>query len=187
MAVTEKFCNLESKDIERALHSLHSLIRVPNSDKKAPRVYHLSFADFIDPTRCTDPDGDLVVDVDLTEREVLLSCFSHLSSQLHRNMTGIDDPSLPHSEIDGFQIKVEKAVSPELRYACLYWASHLMKIKDVHKEKVWPQLENFLTCRLLWWIETMALLDTLREAAESMSQVGTWMVSTSAYLAWTIE
>ncbi|KAI9456830.1 hypothetical protein BJY52DRAFT_1094248, partial [Lactarius psammicola] len=137
-----------------------SLIQVPNGDDQAPRAYHLSFSDFIiDPMRCSD--RDLVVDVDSAEREVLLSCFGHLSSQLHRNMAGIDDSSLSHSEIDGFQTKVENAVSPELRYACLYWASHLVNIKDVHDEKVWALLEKFLTRCLLWWIETMALLDTL--------------------------
>ena len=186
MVVMEAFCGLKSGDVKRALHNLHSLIQVPDSDDKAPRVYHLSFSDFIiDPMRCTD--GDLVVDVDTMERVILLSCFSHLSSQLHRNMAGIDDPSLPHSEIDGFQTKVENAVSPELRYSCLYWASHLMKTKDVHDEKVWAHLQDFLSRRLLWWIETMALLDTLREAAESMNRVRTWMVSSSVYYACTIE
>ncbi|KAF8266951.1 hypothetical protein EI94DRAFT_98742 [Lactarius quietus] len=92
-------------------------------------------------------------------------------------MADIDDPSLPQSEIDGFQIRVENSVSPELRYACLYWASHLIKIKDTDNEKVWPHLQKFLTRCLLWWIETMALLDTLREAAESVNRVRTWMAS----------
>ena len=175
MAVMEKFCALKSGDIKRALHYLHSVIQVPNFGNQAPRVYHLSFSDFIiDPVRCRDED--LVVDVDSAEREVLISCFGHLSSQLHRNMAGIDDPSLPHSEIDDFQAKVEKAISPELRYACLYWASHLMKAKDVHDEIVWPHFQDFLTRCLLWWIETMVLLDTLREALDSMSRVRTWMV-----------
>ncbi|KAH9167239.1 hypothetical protein EDB89DRAFT_1856699 [Lactarius sanguifluus] len=179
MVVMEKFCGLKSGDVKRALHNLHSLIQVPNSDNQAPRVYHLSFSDFIiDSTRCRDVG--LVVDVDSTEREVLLSCLGRLSSQLHRNMAGIEDPSLPHSEIDGFQTKVENAVSPELRYACLYWASHLMKTKDVHDETIWPRLQDFFTRCLLWWMETMALLGTLREAAESMVQVRTRMVSTTA-------
>ncbi|KAI9451523.1 hypothetical protein BJY52DRAFT_100406 [Lactarius psammicola] len=182
----EKFCGLKSGDVRRALHNLHSLIQVPNVDNQVPRVYHLSFSDFIvDPTRCWD--RDLVVDVDSAERDVLLSCFGYLSSQLHRNMAGIDDPSLPHSDIDGFQTKVENAISSELRYACLYWTSHLMRTKNVHDEKMWPRLQEFLTRCLLWWIETMALLDTLREAVESMNQVRTWMVSMSAYSAWTIE
>ncbi|KAH8991451.1 hypothetical protein EDB86DRAFT_3079870 [Lactarius hatsudake] len=176
MAVMEKFCELESDDVKRALHNLHSLIHVPDSDNQAPRVYHLSFFDFIiDPTRCED--ADLVVDVDSAEREVLRSCFDHLSLRLDRNMAGIEDPSLPHSEIDGFLTKVENAISPELRYACLYWASHLMKNKDPHDEKIWPRLQDFLTRCLLWWIETMALLGTLGDAAESMNQVRAWMTS----------
>ncbi|KAH9023419.1 hypothetical protein EDB84DRAFT_1274266, partial [Lactarius hengduanensis] len=186
MVVMDKFCELESGDVKGTLHNLHSLIQVPDSDNQAPRVYHLSFSDFIiDPTRCGD--RDLVVDVGLAEREVLLSCFGHLFSQLHRNMAGIDDPSLPHSEIDGFQIKVENAVSPELRYACLYWVSHLMTTEDVHNEIVWPHLQEFLTRCLLWWIETMALLETLREAVESVNRLRTWMVSTSAYSGLTVE
>ncbi|KAI9439119.1 hypothetical protein H4582DRAFT_117919 [Lactarius indigo] len=176
MVVMENFCELEPGDIKRALHYLHSLIQVPNSDNQAPLIYHLSFSDFIiDSTRCRD--GDLVVDVNSAEREVLLSCFGHLSSQLHRNMAGIEDPSLPHSEIDSFQTKVENAVSPELRYACQYWTSHLMKTEVVDDDEMWPRLRDFLTRCLLWWIETMALLDTLREAAESMSQVRAWMTS----------
>ncbi|KAH9059409.1 hypothetical protein EDB83DRAFT_2387554 [Lactarius deliciosus] len=176
MVVMEKFCGLKSGDVKRALHNLHSLIQVPNSDNQAPRVYHLSFSDFIiDSTRCGDIG--LVVDVDSTEREVLPSCLGRLSSQLHRNMAGIEDPFLPHSEIDDFQTKVENAVSPELRYACLYWASHLMKTNDVHDETIWPRLQDFFTRCVLWWMETMALLGTLREAAESMAQVRTRMSS----------
>ncbi|KAF8273553.1 hypothetical protein EI94DRAFT_1715265 [Lactarius quietus] len=176
IAVMEQFCGLKSGDVRRALHHLHSLIQVPDSDDQAPRVYHLSFSDFItDPARCGDKD--LVVDVDSAERDALLSCFSLLSSQLHRNIAGIDDPSLPHSEIDGFQTKVEKAVSPELRYACLYWASHLMKIKGVLDKTVWLHFHEFLSRCLLWWIEAMALLDTLREAVESVDRVRTWMTS----------
>ncbi|KAH9058125.1 hypothetical protein EDB87DRAFT_953266 [Lactarius vividus] len=176
MVVMGKFCGLEPRNIRDALHHLHSLIQVPDSDSQAPRIYHLSFSDFIiDSTRCGD--RGLVVDVDSAERDVLLSCFGRLSTQLHRNMAGIDDPSLSHSEIDSFQTKVENAVSPELRYACQYWASHLMKTKDVHDEKIWLRLRDFLTRRLLWWIETMALLGTLREAVESVGQVRTWMTS----------
>ncbi|KAH8993704.1 hypothetical protein EDB92DRAFT_1944392 [Lactarius akahatsu] len=147
------------------------------SDIQAPRVYHLSFSDFIIDPYGVARDADLVVDVDSAEREVLRSCFDHLSLRLDRNMAGIEDPSLPHSEIDGFQMKVENAVSPELRYACLYWASHLMKNKDPHDENIWPRLQDFLTRCLLWWIETMALLGTLGDAAESMSQVRAWMTS----------
>jgi hypothetical protein len=180
--VMERFCELDHGDVKRALLYLHSLIQVPDADSEAPHVFHLSFSDFItNPTRCTD--GDLVVDVESAERDVLLSCFGHLSSQLHRNMAGIDDPSVQHSEIDGFETKVEEAVSPELRYACLYWASHLMRTKDVHDKEVWGHLQDFLTRSLLWWIETMVLLDTLHEAAESMKRVRTLMVSTSAYSA----
>ncbi|KAH9021846.1 hypothetical protein EDB85DRAFT_2152139 [Lactarius pseudohatsudake] len=176
MVVMEKFCGLGSGDVRRALHSLHSLIQVPTSDFQPPRVYHLSFSDFItDIRRCGD--GDLVVDIDFAEREVLLSCLGHLSTQLHRNMAGIDDPSLPHSEIDDFQTKVDNAVSPELRFACLYLASHLTKTNDIHDEKIWPRLQDFLTRCLLWWIETMALLGTLGDAVESMSQVHAWMTS----------
>ena len=180
VVVMEKFCGLKSGGVKGALLHLHSLIQVPDSDEEAPHVYHLSFSDFIiNSSRCTDED--LVVDVDSADRDILLSCFGHLSSQLHRNMAGIDDPSLPHSEMDGFETKVENAISPELRYACLYWASHLTKTNDVHAKIVWPHLHSFLTRDLLWWIETMALLDTLHEAAESVNLVRAWIVSTSAY------
>ena len=178
MVVREKFCELDHGDGRRTLHYLHSLIQVPDAGNEAPHVYHVSFSD---PTRCTD--GDLVVDVNSAERDVLLSRFGHLSLQLHRNMAGIDDPSLPHPEIDGFEAKVENAVSPELRYACLYWASHLTKTQDVHAKIVWPYLQTFLTRGLFWWIETMALLGTLGDAVESIVQVRAWMVSTSAYSA----
>ncbi|KAH9051181.1 hypothetical protein EDB83DRAFT_1326888 [Lactarius deliciosus] len=155
MVVMEKFCDLEPGDTKRALHYLHSLIHVPDSDNQAPLVYHLSFSNFIiDPTRCRD--RDLVVNVDSAEGEVVLSCFGHLSSQLHRNMAGIDDPSLPHSEIDGFRTKTKDDL-----------------------EIVWPHLRTFLTRCLLWWIETMALLNTLREAADSLNLARTWMVNLS--------
>ncbi|KAH9023418.1 hypothetical protein EDB84DRAFT_1508818 [Lactarius hengduanensis] len=137
----EAFYDLEPGDVERALRHLHSLVQVPNLSHRAPRIHHRSFTDFIiDPARC--PDRNLVVDIGSTEKRI----FNKLFTPLMKNA--------------GTTMYTHPLFSAEEEYACLYWASHLTRVKDVD-ESTQSHLDD--QC-LLRWIETMALLGMQRDA-----------------------
>ncbi|KAH8991452.1 hypothetical protein EDB86DRAFT_3079871 [Lactarius hatsudake] len=166
----EKSCELKPGDVRRALHHLHSLVRVRVPEKGFPfwhllltdffvqepdcseaLIYHRSFTDFIiDPARCSD--RKLVVDISSDEKRIFNACSSF-------NRGDIDWPF--------------SKFSAGRRYAYLYWASHLTKIKDVDESTQYHLDGRFL----LRWTEAMALLGMPHEAVTHIDQVRTWMTS----------
>ncbi|KAI9456829.1 hypothetical protein BJY52DRAFT_1212779 [Lactarius psammicola] len=169
----EKFYGLEPGDVKKALHHLHSLIQVPNLSHWAPRIYHRSFTDFVvNPARC--PDRNFVVDIGSTEKRIFNKCSSLcnlLSQKIVNDLTATYSHLLMQSA--GTTLHTRPFPSAEEKYACLYWASHLTKIRDVD-EKTQYHLDD--RC-LLRWLETMALLGMPREAVTYINQVRTWVIS----------
>jgi hypothetical protein len=121
----ERFVNHDSDDpVRTVLSQLHSVIIPPSENNDVPRIYHPSFPDFLtDPSRCLDP---FTIVVPTHERWHTLRCFELMSEYLRRDIAGIEDPSLLNSEVKEFEQSVQRAIPPELRYARLYWASHLV-------------------------------------------------------------
>ena len=176
----ETFYEFEHGDVKKALQHLHSLIQVPELDYSAPRIHDRSFTDFIvDPARC--PDRSLGVDIDSIENRIFNKCFS-LSNLWQQQV--VNDLSLWRHDPRGDPAETQMfqpSISTREQYACLYWVSHLTKIKDVD-ESTQYHLDD--RC-LLRWMETMALLGMLREAVTHIYRVHTWMVSISVCFALT--
>ena len=64
----------------------------------------------------------------------------------------------------------------EIRYACLYWASHVMETGDVYEE-CFPSLYQFTHERLLNWIDAMSLLGEVPRAILMMRDAHAWALS----------
>ncbi|KAH9058121.1 hypothetical protein EDB87DRAFT_1578268 [Lactarius vividus] len=161
-------CELEPGEVRRALHRLHSLVQVPDRDQEAPRIYHRSFTDFIaDPARC--PDRNLVVDIGSNEKRIFNICSS-LWNPMKTPITKENAHATTANNRGDPTFSFRRAP-----YVCLYWASHLTKIKDVD-ENTLCHLDDRCLLRL---IETMALVAgmPLHEAVTQIKQVRTWITS----------
>ncbi|KAH9032225.1 hypothetical protein EDB85DRAFT_1258709 [Lactarius pseudohatsudake] len=167
-------CKLNPGDVRSALHHLHSLVRVrvpekesrfshylltdffkfvQEPDRSEALIYHRSFTDFIiDPARCSD--RNLFVDTSSDEKDIFNACSSINSGDIDRRFFNFSEGG---------------------RYACLYWASHLTKIKIEDVDEI---TQYHLDSRfLLRWIESMALLGMPHEAVTHIDQVRTWITS----------
>ncbi|KAJ3482741.1 hypothetical protein NLI96_g6782 [Meripilus lineatus] len=178
-----------------SLYHLHSIILVPSTIQDAPKIYHLSFPDFItDSSRCTDTK--FYVDIQSQEISLLLQCLGTMKKSLHFNMGGFDiGPYTPTSFFehldsigrvighfpvinsmsnkDVSQDTLNLLISPELGYACQFWCSHLLKIENSTSDVV-DQLKAFSFKYLLFWVEAMSLLGLVEPARVAMRDAHQW-------------
>ncbi|KAJ3479657.1 hypothetical protein NLI96_g8898 [Meripilus lineatus] len=173
-------------DPDQVLHSLdhlHSIVLVPSTIEDTPKIYHLSFPDFIkDSSRCTDKK--FYVDVQRQETSLLLQCLGTMMKSLHFNMGSFDMASYTFNSFDWAKksiigpmsnedISHDALISPELEYACQFWCSHLLKIVK-STSKILEQLEAFTFEYLLFWVETMSLLGLVGSARAAMRDAYQW-------------
>ena len=100
-----------------------------------------------------------------------------MSQYLRRDIAGIGDPSLLNSEVKEFEQRVRRAILPELRYACLYWTSHLLCVEHGDKDVI-GALDDFLMGLLLCWFEAMSPIGGIFNIAGTIKEVQRWAVCT---------
>lgn len=170
----ERLSGLRKGDASSILNSLHSVILPAAPPHHCPRIYHPSFSDFLqDPMRCRDTN--LFIDSQKHEGRMALQCLRLMNARLHRRMLGDIDPSLSNSEIQDLESKVRHAYEQELEYACIYWASHLIKA-NIRDTEVAACLAIFAAKTMLPWIEGMSWLGAMSSAVECLKTVKAWAV-----------
>jgi NACHT domain len=179
-----RFVQYEIPIVEATLRHLHSVIVPPSNIHEAPRIYHPSFLEFItDPSRCFLTEF-VIVPVPEQELRHAIRCFELMAAHLKRDVAGISDPSLLNTEVEGLERRVKDALSPEVQYACRYWASHLSQI-ELGEERLMEALEAFLMQSILWWLEAMSLIDSVSLASNSIQEAHRWAVSALIDPPWT--
>ena len=122
------------------------------------RVLHASFIDFLsDPGRCKDPKWHIITSAH--HLHLASCCLRVMEQDLKFNICGIETSYYRNKEIKGLQERVEQAIMPSLLYASQYWADHL-ESGSAQKEGSHPladSVQNFITRRLLYWIEVFSV------------------------------
>ena len=166
-------------DVLTTLDSLHSLIVVPEDPTLPVRFQHKSFPDFLtDTTRCTD--SRFQVNRDDHHFNTGHTCLSWME-RLKKNICGLPRYSL---NIDVKADQLREHIDELTRYCCRFWADHLLSSNHLKYRfiEIQPRLLNFLSTRQLQWFEVLGLLQELRHAVSSLSQLREWIVSVSAHL-----
>lgn len=160
----ESLLHLKPGTVRRTLHSLQSVISLPERDGDVIRYIHPSFPDFLtDSSRCRDPR--FAVNTSIQHTIIAKHCLQALQT-LKRNICQLDESKL-NNEVPNLVEKITKYIPPHVQYASRYWALHL-----VHSEPeadILELLETFCTHHLLHWIEVLSLLGELRIAPEALS------------------
>ena len=116
--------NIPKEDISCRLDLLHSALNIPDDEDMPIRLLHLSFRDFlVDVTK--QGKSAFWVNEKETHKKLSSKCLQLLASPkgLRQNMCNLKRPGTQRSEVNGEII--DSALSPEVRYACRYWALHL--------------------------------------------------------------
>jgi hypothetical protein len=172
-----RLLQMEMEKVNSTLRYLHSLIDVGTSPNHLVRTFHPSLYDFLThPERCTY--GDLCVSVGDTHLMLAIRCLRVMNRQLKQDICEIGNPSLLNSEVPDLAERRNRLISEELRYACVYWMSHLASASirtsvDVNELEV--ELNSFCTYRLLQWIEALSIVQELRSAVEGLPLACQWL------------
>ena len=165
---------LQVSSISTILHSLHSLLLVPESTEDPIQAFHKSFPDFLtDPDRCKDQR--FLVEPTAHHEEILLSCLNLMKQRLKKNICNLDDHAVL-SEVKDLPTRCKDHIGDALEYACQFWTKHLLKtpnnspnIKEVQKT-----VDQFFTTCLPYWIEVLVLTGNLGVGVYAINDVEQW-------------
>lgn len=176
----ERLIGLKQGFASKVLGRLRSIILPPVASDDPPRIYHPSFSDFIqDSARCTDPQ--LCIKTCEHEARIARQSLELMNRHLHLNMLGESDTRLLNDKVVDLNDKVTRVFRPDLRYVCLFWASHLVEVPLSLVDKgLLLVLKEFTGQKLLAWLESLSLLDGVEEGIQSMEALHAWMVRARA-------
>ncbi|KAJ6013047.1 hypothetical protein N7522_003402 [Penicillium canescens] len=144
----------ENKIVNR-LKRFHSVLSVP-ADLEAPvRVLHLSFRDFLIHT-----EGDFHINEKNTHRQIALNCLRVMDTRLRHNICDLASYGIQRQDIDP-QV-IQQRLPADLQYSCCYWVHHLKQSQGAIPEF---EILSFLQKRFLHWLEVLALMGKISEAA----------------------
>ncbi|KAJ7728304.1 hypothetical protein B0H14DRAFT_3618605 [Mycena olivaceomarginata] len=113
----------EQSDVDHILYWLGSLLSGTTSEDDPISPLHTSLRDFL---LDTTKSGAFSVDLGLDSQEELsLACLRIMNTGLQFNICGLSRLFTLNSEVKELSRKVEKCISPGLRYACLATTHHL--------------------------------------------------------------
>ncbi|KAG8707426.1 hypothetical protein FRC09_001830 [Ceratobasidium sp. 395] len=88
------------------------------------------------------------------------------------NICQIESSYLFNKDVPNLDMRINKVISTELLYACRYWGKHLRLAKD--EQKLANMLLQFLSERLLLWMEVMSLKAVFSQGLAMMYEVEKW-------------
>ena len=189
ISVLADLTNTEQDVVEKVVESLHAVLFVSHKDGNV-YWYHASFPDFVFsqararfsiPLRHQNNPTYHVIDVSCNssvQHGVLARrCFSIMQDSLHFNMCSLPSSYLFDSEVPCLEFAINKAFSPTLRYVSKHWARHLLHAVPPKNEidDVFYELKDFMSNKLLFWIEAMNLIGGKYECSSLLKDAGTWL------------
>lgn len=155
--------------VKRIIRSLHSVLRVPESDEDAVRLFHLSFREFL-----LDPDKrknlatyPFHIDGQTAQEHLARRCIALLSSFLKQNICDLPSPGVSLEEVD--RGLVNSHLTPSVKYSCLYWVSHLKE--SGIKIRSGDFVDTFLRSYILYWLEALVFLGATAESISWMDEL----------------
>ncbi|KAG8724104.1 hypothetical protein FRC09_000317 [Ceratobasidium sp. 395] len=154
--------------VSSALRPLQSVLSV--SESEAIGTLHESFPNYLlNPTR----SGRFYCDPGRHHARMAQQCFYLIKvPNPPFNICNLESSYLLDEEVPDLDQRICKAISQALLYACRYWAAHL-GLGD-HSHDLLALLYEFLSERLLLWMEVMSLKQHMWEGADALRQVQRW-------------
>ena len=166
--------NLSKHHILTVLHSLHSLLHVPEGAEGPIQVLHKSFPDFLmDPKRCQDMR--FFVNPAVQHMEISLSCLNLMEKGLMKNICDLDDHADLRYVYD-LSERREECIGDALTYACKFWTKHLVNSlsSGPDAQRVQNAIDKFFTTHLLFWIEVLIVTANLDISVHSINDIQQW-------------
>jgi hypothetical protein len=168
---------LKVNDTERvhtALRPLWSVLYVVEASELVTPL-HASFPDYM-----FDPGRSKEYYCDATEHNhtLALLCFDSIGDTKPQfNVCRLESSYVPDEHVVNLKERVDQVIPAELFYACRYWAAHL-NASDGSPALI-KRLEEFLSIRLLLWIEVLNLKKSMGAGAGVVQLAENWSIVSS--------
>jgi hypothetical protein len=176
----------EHYEVELVLADMGSLLSGTTNSSSPIRPLHASFREFLTEKSYS---GDFFVEILNAQRNLAFASLRVMEHDLRFNMCNLKSSYLPNSEDAGLPDRVATCIPSHLSYSCRFWAMHI-RATDFDTELAREIGSFFVNERLLFWIESLALLHALSVAVTVPSLITQWLkvrtessgsVSQSAY------
>jgi hypothetical protein len=151
-----------------ALEPLRSVVYVSESTGLVSTL-HASFPDFM---LSHERSGSLVCNQKEHNKLLAQRCFETMSNSLFFNICNLQSSFAFDEDVSGLTERIS-AISAELFYACRYWGDHLELAEP--SEVLRSLAEDFLSQRLLFWMEVLNLKQCIGAGGPILSQAHMWL------------
>lgn len=161
---------INAHQVQRVVVSLQSIYRMINdSDPILP--LHASFSDYMkDSSRSSKEVYNRV----LKHNDLLMEhCFAVMRKELKFNICELESSFTADDKVPDMEQRKNTKISRHLRYSCQSWAYHLCK-SDTMDSRLFVYFEDFISTRLLFWIEVMNLIGEVNQCAYMLIEGKKW-------------
>ncbi|CAE6427470.1 unnamed protein product [Rhizoctonia solani] len=171
ISTISRLLKMSTNRVWAALRPLWSVLHI--SDFESVTTLHPSFVEYInDPLRSNKYCRDLKV-YSQTMAQRCLIIMQNVQPQF--NICGLESSYIPDSMVPRLKERVCSAISKNLFYASQNWAVHLKNAP--RSAKLLVEVEEFLSIRLLLWMEVMNLKGCASKMPEAIRLVMDWVGS----------
>jgi hypothetical protein len=134
------------------------------------RFTHQSFVDFlIHSEGCLPP---FLFHKANQSRNLLLACLRVMKKELRFNICNLETSHVVHDDIPDLELHVHDIIPVHLQYACRFWTNHLQSSN--FEVRIAKEIEDFMTDKLLNWLEVMSLLRKGNSVMQGLTAVIAW-------------
>ncbi|KAG8687293.1 hypothetical protein FRC11_007463, partial [Ceratobasidium sp. 423] len=163
--------------VRTALEPLWSVLHISGSSQVVATL-HASFPDYMfDPSR----SHQYHCDPQAHNQTLALRCFDYFRDiRPQFNICDLNSSFVLDEKVAGLEERVKNRITEQVFYAARYWASHLCSANG--SPNLIQELEEFLSVRLLLWMEVMNLKKCTGSMAGIIRRVEKWDVDYPAGL-----
>ncbi len=164
---------IDDDAIRESLSRLHAIISVPEAQNGTLAFYHNSFREYLlTPSRALP---EVAVAEKKTHRFLLHACLQIMKAELKQDMCKLRLPGQLVADMP--KKRLERYMSPHLRYACLYWVRHLTELhhhqQDLAELQDSGPVHTFFKTKFLFWLEALSLTGEMPESIRMINALRT--------------
>lgn len=157
--------------VHAALRPLWSVLHISGASSLVTTL-HVSFVEYMLDAGRSKEYG---FDARARHEESAVLCFERISRHKRQfNVCELNSSYVPDEQVPDLEWRVQRAIPSDLTYACCYWAVHLELGGKLNK--LTQQLEEFLSMRLLMWMEVLNLKNRMNIGAVLLEKARNWCI-----------
>ncbi|CAF3619011.1 unnamed protein product [Fusarium graminearum] len=159
---------IPAETVDKRLDAPHSVLNIPLNRNLPVRLRHQSFRDYL-----VINESEFRIDEKVAHQNLARQCLSIMRGALHENMCDLSFSDIHRSVVDS--IELGKHLSPELRYASIYWVHHQIKVDfDLNDGR---EIHDFLKAHFFHWVEVLSLLGWASDCFKLIQSLIDWLMN----------